>query len=164
MQVMQYSKGWPFHPFFPYEKEDMWWIIRLFLQNKIDTVKPEELFRDTAERGKLRSLEVLVDYGGVDPSADDNNALRIAAWNGHTSIVEYLCGLDVERGIDPSARENEALGRAAEAGRIDIVKLLCNLDASRGVDPSARNNHALRIAINRGHYNIVRFLRNLQGL
>jgi len=40
---------------------------------------------------------------GVDPSSDDNYAVRWASKEGHLDVVRYLCELPADRGVDRSA-------------------------------------------------------------
>jgi hypothetical protein len=72
-------------------------------------------------------------FRGVDPSANDSYALRIASGNGHTKIVGMLLELDLSRGVDPSARDNDALRIAARLGFTEVMVLLLRLAPSRGV-------------------------------
>ena len=38
-------------------------------------------------------MRLLLPLDGVDPAADDNEAIRDAAWNGHTGVVRLLLAL-----------------------------------------------------------------------
>jgi hypothetical protein len=58
---------------------------------------------------------------GVNPAADDNYAIKLAAYKGRTEIVRLLLG---DSRVDPSAHYNEAINLAAGRGHIEIVKLL----------------------------------------
>ena len=95
---------------------------------------------------------------GVDPAADSNHALVLAALHGHRNVVQYLCELPLDRGIDPAVGHNWALRWAAENGHFDVVKYLCELPLDRGVDPAADNNGAMRWAERNGHLNLVQYL------
>ena len=70
---------------------------------------------------------------GVDPSVDDNFAIRFASENGHTPIVKLL--LEDPR-ADPSVKDNYAIRWASAFEHTSTVKML--LKDSR-VDPSARH-------------------------
>ena len=109
----------------------------------------------------LQLLLALPPSRGVDPSAQDNGALRWAAEAGHTSTVQFLVELSADFGVDPSARDNAALRAAAEQGHTEVVQCLLKLTA-RGVDPGARNHAALRCAVRRKHEDIVRMLLEAQ--
>ena len=91
----------------------------------------------------------------VDPSAEDNEALRDAAHNGRTEVVRLLLGLPPDRGVDPSAEDNEALLGAAFGGHTEVVRLLLELPSDRGVDPGAEDNQALVCAASRGHAGVA---------
>jgi hypothetical protein len=61
----------------------------------------------------------------VDPSADDNEAVRLAAAHGHLAVVERL--LQDER-VDPSANGNYAVRWAARRGHLAVVERLLEDD------------------------------------
>ncbi len=89
---------------------------------------------------------------GVDPSANDNEAIRWASMDGHTSVVKLL--LEDPR-VDPSADDNQAIRWASADGYTDIVKLL--LEDPR-VDPSAHGDDAIRRASEQGHTSVIKLL------
>jgi len=88
----------------------------------------------------------------VDPSIEDNYAIRWAARNDHKDILELL--LQDPR-VDPSVLDNWVIKWAAYYGHKDVVQLL--LRDSR-VDPSADDNYAIRWAAENGHKDIVELL------
>ena len=101
----------------------------------------------------------------VDPSADDNNAIRWSAENGHKEVVEYLverCRADVEQAgsvtFDGETIEGAPpLWCAAAAGHTQIVKLLVERGAN--VNSTTKTNSTpLRAACFDGHFEIVQFL------
>ena len=57
----------------------------------------------------------------VDPSVEDNVALRCASENGHKEIVKLLLK---DPRVDPSAQDNSAIRYAEQKGYKEIVKLL----------------------------------------
>lgn len=63
----------------------------------------------------------LMHVASIDPSADNNFAIRIASKMGHLRVVELLLR---DPRIDPSALDNEAIRRANEAGHREVVKRL----------------------------------------
>ena len=66
---------------------------------------------------------------GVDPTADSNAAIRLAAEHGHDEVVSRL--MDILE-VDPSACDNEAIGLAAANGHREVVKeLLSSRSAQR---------------------------------
>jgi len=88
----------------------------------------------------------------TNPAARDNEALRIAAACGHTQIVDLILN---HPATNPAARDNEALRLAADGGHTEVVVLLLNQTAT---NPAARNNEALRLAAKKGNTGIVRLL------
>jgi hypothetical protein len=85
----------------------------------------------------------------IDPSADNNYAVRFAARESHVAVVDRL--LQDER-VDPSADDNFTIRFAAEYGRRAVVERLLEDDR---VDPSAKENYAVQRAAERGHLAIV---------
>jgi hypothetical protein len=145
-----------------YEQErdaDAWWDVRQALVVKDASPKvATHLALLCAERGALASLCLWVRWGGVDPSAADNQALRKAARNGHLGVVQYLCALPLVRGVDPGAADNKALRWAAAGGYLPVVQYLCALPPARGVDPGAPDNEVLWEAARYGHLPVVQYL------
>jgi hypothetical protein len=105
-------------------------------------MNPNEEFILAAKTGDITVVERLL-QAGIDPSASDNSAIRMAVWNGHFAVVERL--LQDER-VDPSASDNRAVQLAAWNSHIAVVERL--LQDTR-VDPSALDNQAVRWAVDR---------------
>ncbi|KAI9341182.1 ankyrin repeat-containing domain protein [Obelidium mucronatum] len=78
------------------------------------------LLRFMASHGEVDLTSSLLERGS-DPSALDNEALRLAAENGHVDIVRLL--MQDER-VDPSAYENVAVKWAKRNGHLDVVEVL----------------------------------------
>ena len=70
---------------------------------------------------KIECLKLLLQDPRVDPSDDDNYAIRWTSYNGHTECVRLL--LQDPR-VDPSARANDAIQGASENGHTECVRLL----------------------------------------
>jgi len=87
---------------------------------------------------------------GADVHAYDDQALRCAALNGHTDTVAML----LDRGADVHAYDDLALLWAAGNGHADTVALLLD----RGADVHADDNYALRWAAGNGHTDTVELL------
>jgi hypothetical protein len=113
---------------------------------KIDMV---ELFRTAVFTGNVELVDLLLQDPRVDPSADNNWAIRFASNNGHLSIVDRL--LQDPR-VDPSANDNAAIQFASYNGHLIVVDRL--LQDPR-VDPSANDNGAILFASDKGHLVIV---------
>ena len=74
---------------------------------------------------------------GIDPAVEDNEAIRMAATNGHLDVVKYLIEkVDETYGVDPAAMDNEAIRCAASNGHVDTVSCLMRLDSKYGIDRS----------------------------
>ena len=120
---------------------------------------PEQLKNRLTEYMKMSDLSTAAGHGwydrvmelidqGTEHESSYNNALRYAAWKGHTDIVKLLIPLS-----DVKAYGSQSLRWAAYRGFIDIVKLLIPLS-----DVRAENSGALVWAAEEGHTDIVRLL------
>ena len=74
--------------------------------------------------GQVDVVKLLLHDSRVDPSADNNYAIRTASFNGHAEVVQLL--LQDPR-VDPSDRENDAIqfassGGIFEHGTINLVQ------------------------------------------
>jgi hypothetical protein len=95
---------------------------------------------------------LLLSSSEANAIADDSEALKAAAWQGHATVVELL--LD-DRQADPTANDSEALKSAAWMGNVKVVELL--LSDGRA-DPSAKGSEALCKAKLYGHDDAVELL------
>jgi ankyrin repeat protein len=126
---------------------------------------------------KIVALASLLQDERVDPSIEDNFAIRFASERGYKEIVKLLlqgtkrsyynsdciafisfnivlnCLLDDR--VDPSAKGNSPLGNACESGQLEIVEVL--LQDGR-IDPSAQNNWAIQESSRGGYKEIVKLL------
>lgn len=87
---------------------------------------------------------------GADITADDNYAIRIAAYDGYLEVVKYLH----QNGADITAVNNYAIRLAAKNGHLDVVKYL----HQNGADIAAVNNFAIRLAAENSHLDVVKYL------
>ena len=87
---------------------------------------------------------------GIDIHADDDWALRYAAFNGHLEVVQYL----IDKGADIHAYDDYALRYAAINGYLEVVRYLID----NGANIHARNDDALRCAAFNGHLEVVQYL------
>lgn len=87
---------------------------------------------------------------GADLHASDDLPLRDAAQNGHLKTVKLL----IDRGADIAAEDNEALRNAAEKGHTDVARVLLEY----GADIHADDDYALRWAAENGHADTVQLL------
>ena len=98
------------------------------------------------------AFKLLLSDSRVNPSAQNNLAVRVASMYGHFEIVKLLLADDR---VNPSAQNNQAFIDASGNGHLETVKLLLK-DAR--VDPSAVENLAVRVASHNGHLDIVKLL------
>jgi hypothetical protein len=89
--------------------------------------KDYDSFLKATKNGHLEVVKYLISFPGINPSADDNFAIKLASINGHLSVVKYLIGLSEEYKIDPAADDNYAVIKASERGHLDVVKYLMSL-------------------------------------
>ncbi|EPZ31150.1 hypothetical protein ROZALSC1DRAFT_28854 [Rozella allomycis CSF55] len=85
----------------------------------------------------------------VDPSAQDNAAIRSSSEHGYLDLFNLLLS---DYRVNPSAGNNYAVRSAAKNGHADTVKIL--LDDFR-VNPSDKNNDSIRLAHSNGHVKVV---------
>jgi Ankyrin repeats (3 copies) len=88
----------------------------------------------------------------VDPSDNNNKAIRLASENGH---VEVVCLLLTDQRVDPSDHHNYAIRVACKKNYIDVVRLLLT---DPRVDPTAFRNIVIRRASERGCVEIAKLL------
>ncbi|KAJ3094339.1 hypothetical protein HDU96_001721 [Phlyctochytrium bullatum] len=108
--------------------------------------------RVAAAAGNLPSLRVLLEHHPTDLSSHDSEALRLAAWSGHASVVQFLLERHVA-GIAAPGVAVDALQTASETDQPERIPALLS-----GVDPGARNSETLRNACFQGHTDVVRLL------
>ena len=82
-------------------------------------MKYDNLLLKAAEHGCTWLVKALLDSGAADPKAWDSEALRWAAYRGHTEIAKLLIPVSA-----PQAIGSYALRYAAYGGHTEIVKLL----------------------------------------
>jgi len=105
----------------------------------------------SARDGDLNEVRLLM-IEGVDPSNQDNHAIKLAVVNGHIQVVKLLLP---DLRVNPAAEDNYCIRIASAKGYTDIVELLLQDDR---VDPSAKDNYAITIASEKGYIDIVGLL------
>jgi ankyrin repeat protein len=101
-------------------------------QNFIEPKKINNQFIKACKTGNLEMVNACL-ASGVDPSANDNSAIRWASFNGHISVVDRLLQ---DKRVDPSVNDNSSIRMASENGHISVVDRLLQ---DKRVDPSAVN-------------------------
>jgi hypothetical protein len=115
----------------------------------------QPLFETAIRNGDLAEVAYLLQCPGVDPTADNNDAIRRAAEFGHLAVVERLLQCP---GVDPTAVEDYAIRWAAEFGHLAVVERLLQCE---GVDPTVHYNVPICEAAWNGHLVVVeRLLRD----
>jgi hypothetical protein len=80
--------------------------------------------------------------------ADESQAFRLAARQGHTKVVEFLLPY-----LDPKSPNSEAIRSASRMGYVSIVDLIAAFS-----DVNALNNEALRDSIRGDNLDVVKIL------
>ncbi|KAJ3320779.1 hypothetical protein HDU76_000231 [Blyttiomyces sp. JEL0837] len=88
----------------------------------------------------------------LDPGANDNCAIKIAAQYGYVDLVRKLLGM---RGGFASGEDNYVIQMAAENGHVDVVSVLLEDDF---VDATANGSYAIIAAAKNGNVEIVDLL------
>jgi len=101
---------------------------------------------------KASTWRTLLDCG-VDPTADDNYAIRVASERGHVEVLKILLS---DKRVDPTAGDNRAILWASENGHVEVVKILLS---DKRVDPTAGDNRAILWASENGHVEVVKLLK-----
>lgn len=87
-----------------------------------------------------------------NPAWGNNNAIRMAAKNGHDKVVVLLLA---DRRVDPTVNDNEPIRLAARNGHAKVVALLL---ADYRVDPTVSDDEPIRVAAKNGHVDTVKLL------
>ncbi|KAJ3327148.1 hypothetical protein HDU76_012314 [Blyttiomyces sp. JEL0837] len=112
--------------------------------------------------GFTDAVDMLLNIDGVDPTADNNHALRWSCQHGYTDITRLLLQ-DQQSKVDPTVDNNFPIRIAAGSGYLDIVKMLVGIDT---VDASSCGYFAVLEAWKRGFVDVVKVLidaRNVVG-
>ena len=117
--------------------------------NNLKETLANEYFLRYCNDDNIILIKILLTHNKIDPSMNDNFAIRYASHNGHLSIVEKL--LKDER-VDPSADNNFAIQYASHNGHLSIVERLLK---DERVDPSADNNLTVRLALVNCHLQVI---------
>jgi len=118
-------------------------MVELFFQHRHQY--PEEfyfrLFLYLIQNGTTDMTMFFLESGRFDPSANENEALRIAV---ERSAKPIIAALLQDARVDPTVNRNEVLRMAIDNDRQDIVKMLLQ---SNRVKASAFDNNALQLAV-----------------
>jgi hypothetical protein len=124
--------------------------------NERPSVTPEKIISVMLPKvGKYFSsymILLMFEKWEVDPSFDNNFAIRKACGIGCLEIVYFLLA---DKRVDPSAKNNYAIEHASGGGYLKVIKMLLK---DQRVDPSADSNCAIGAAANNGFLEVVRLL------
>jgi len=79
------------------------------------------LLFDTSENGRIEVVKLLLTCPGVDPTDDNNCAIRWASQSGYTEVVKLLLTCP---GVDPTAENNHAIQNASAGGHIELIIII----------------------------------------
>lgn len=113
----------------------------------------EDILMSAARDGDIETVEAMLS-NGVNPAANNNEAIIRASMNGHSEIVRLLL---TDGRADPAARNNEAIMWSSARGHREVVRLLL---ADSRVDPTANNSEAIILASIFGKSEVVDALIN----
>ena len=85
------------------------------------------------ENNNLQGIKFLVSRG-VDITANDDRAIRIASYKGHLDVLKYLISL----GANIKATNNHCVINASYTGHLEVVKYLVSLGAYFRADEALR--------------------------
>ena len=127
-------------------------IVKVFIDAKVAV--PDGALAIACGGGRTEIVRALIAAGAV-ASANESIALRYAASNGHTDIVNLL--ISAPGGVDVNAHDNAAIVSACARGYSAVVKSLlkagANKDATKTIGLSV-----LMVAVSCGHVETVRAL------
>ena len=118
---------------------------------------PMEEFRTAVDNDDAPTVARLLAEGTVDPSADYNEAICIAARYGYNTVFEHLFA---DPRVDPSTDDNYPLRMALEMNNATMVKALLadpRIDPTRNED-CMENSRLLCRAATHGHTEMVELL------
>jgi hypothetical protein len=98
----------------------------------IDVSEMPDLLISASETGLVDVVRSLLLDNRVDPSARDNEAIKVASKNGHTKIIEIL--IASER-VDPTAQNNAAIRLARLHRQESSIQALLKNDRVRKMEP-----------------------------
>jgi hypothetical protein len=119
---------------------------------ELDGGLPGAILAAASRNGRTAIVQLLLADSRVDPSVDEDDAIKLASARGHDSVVKLLLA---DPRVDPAADSSEAIRNASFNGHASVVELLL---ADPRVDPAADSNMAMRYAIFKDHSSVVKLL------
>jgi len=123
------------------------------LELLVNTDDLQGLFKEKLSDPEI--VELLMSF--IDPSDNENWAIRVASQTGNVAVVRLLLKARDTSGrrVDPSVCNNYAIRYASSNGYDEVVELLL---MDERVDPSADDDWAIKMASLNGHDNVVKRL------
>lgn len=105
-----------------------------YVLNSVDIPSDEipGILVSACEAGIVDMVRSLLLDDRVDPSARDNEAVIVAAKNGHSKIIALLIATEK---VDPTAKNNTAIRLARLHGRHEAIQALLKNDRVRSLEP-----------------------------
>ena len=116
-------------------------------------------FTNACRYGHVEVVKLLLE-AGVDPTSNNNKAIKYACGNGHVEVVKLL----LKAGVNPSVSDDYPLRIACENGHLEVVKVLLEWRGPNGefIDPSD-GEISLGISCKNGHVEVVKVLLEWRG-
>jgi hypothetical protein len=137
---------------FQWIKEDEENIRETFKMSKHDFYL--EMFKVAIENNYIKTVSMLISKKMIDPSDNDNWAIRVASRNGNLNLVKLLIR---DKRVDPSSTDNWAIKWSSFNNYVEVVEVLLR---DKRVNPSIRNNLILKTISKYGHVDIVMMFLN----
>ena len=112
----------------------------------------QKYIRTLIKNNNFEEFRLLFNDKKIDPSWDENYAIRYACKCGHVEIVKSLLN---DSRVDPSANYNYCLFISVQIGNLDIVKLLLSHPT---INPTDCMDSVFCCAVQLGHFEIANVL------
>ena len=113
---------------------------------------PKHPFIIAAANGRTEIVRMFLKDKNINPSMQDNKAIKDASTKGVYSTVKLLLS---DGTVNPGAQNSISILLAAKHGHESIFRALL---VDPRVNPGAQDNSPIKIAAEHGYYNIVRML------
>ncbi|KAJ3000905.1 hypothetical protein HDV02_002368 [Globomyces sp. JEL0801] len=130
-------------------------IVRSLLKSKpyqLSTLELQDLFYCSVSYGFTDIVQTMLNIPSVDPSLNNQFAVRIAAQDGYPECLELLL---TDSRVDPAVDNNFPVCLASQNGHLKCLEIL--LKDSR-VDASDDDNYSIKFAASNGHTECVKIL------
>jgi ankyrin repeat protein len=96
-------------------------VLDLLLSDHRINISEKNYIGIASEYGRFQVVAMLLRDKRIDPSVQDNYAIRFASANGHKDVVELLLR---DKRVDPTAYNNFAIHQAKKNGHPETVSVL----------------------------------------